>query len=81
MIKIDGKEYDETEFSPELQNYLTVRQEIQVSRTRHVLEIEKIDVLTDHYNKKIVELLKKEKPKESTDGSDSKSNDWPRRNI
>jgi hypothetical protein len=75
MIKIDGKEYDETEFSPELQNYLTVRQEIQVSRTRHVLEIEKIDVLTDHYNKKIVELLKKEKPKESTDGSDSKSND------
>ena len=81
MIKIDGKKYDETEFSPELQNYLTVRQEIQVSRTRHVLEIEKIDVLTDHYNKKIVELLKKEKPKESTDGSDSKSNDWPRRNI
>jgi len=75
MIKIDGKEYDETEFSPELQNYLTVRQEIQVSRTRHVLEIENIDVLTDHYNKKIVELLKKEKPKESTDGSDSKSND------
>lgn len=75
MIKIDGKEYDETEFSPELQNYLTVRQEIQVSRTRHVLEIEKIDVLTDHYNKKIVELLKKEKTKESTDGSDSKSND------
>jgi hypothetical protein len=23
-------------------------------------------------------LLKKEKPEESTDGSDSKSNDWPR---
>ena len=77
MIKIDGKEYDETQFSPELQNYLTVRQEIQVGRTRHVVEIEKIDVLTEHYNKKIVELLKKEKPQESTetDGIDSKSND------
>ena len=75
MIKIDGKEYDESKFSPELQNYLTVRQEIQLGRTRHVVEIEKIDVLTEHYNKKIVELLKKEKPEESTDGSDSKSND------
>ena len=75
MIKIDGKEYDEKKFSPELQNYLTVRQEIQVGRTRHMVEIEKIDVLTEHYNKKIVELLKKEKPEESTDGSDSKSND------
>ena len=74
MIKIDGKEYDESKFSPELQNYLTVRQEIQVGRTRHMVEIEKIDVLTEHYNKKIVELLKKEKPEESTDGSDSKSN-------
>ena len=75
LFKIDGKEYDESKFSPELQNYLTVRQEIQVGRTRHMVEIEKIDVLTEHYNKKIVELLKKEKPEESTDGSDSKSND------
>ena len=40
-----------------------------------MVEIEKIDVLTEHYNKKIVELLKKEKPEESTDGGDSKSND------
>jgi hypothetical protein len=73
MIKIDGKEYDEKQFSPELQNYLTVRQEIQIGRTRHLVEIEKIDVLTEHYNKKIVELLKKEKPQEKTkeDGSDS----------
>ena len=75
MIKIDGKQYDETQFSPQLQNYLTVRNEVQVSRTRHVLEIEKIDVLTEHYNKKIVELLKKEKPEEITDGSDSEPND------
>ena len=74
MITIDGKKYDEKQFSPELQNYLTVRNEVQVGRTRHVLEIEKIDVLTDHYNKKIVELLKKEKPEEITDGSDSEPN-------
>lgn len=60
MITIDGKEYDETKFSPDLQNCLVVRQEIQVNKTRHTLEIEKIDVLTDFYNKKIVELLKNE---------------------
>jgi hypothetical protein len=73
MIKIDGKQYDETQFSPELQNYLTLRQEIQIGRTRHIAEIEKIDVLTEHYNKKIVELIKKEKPEEikEENGSDS----------
>ena len=41
MITIDGKDYDETKFSPELQNYLVVRQEIQVNATRHKLELEK----------------------------------------
>ena len=60
MIKIDGKEYDETQFSPELQNYITVRQEIQLSKIRHKLELEKIDVLTEFYNKKIADLVKKE---------------------
>ena len=44
-VIIDGKTYDETKFSPELQNYLTVRQEIQVSKIRHNIELEKIDVL------------------------------------
>ena len=59
MITIDGKQYDETKFSPELQNYLVVRQEIQVNATRHKLGLKKIDVLTNHYNAKIVELIKK----------------------
>ena len=64
MITIDGKQYDETKFSPELQNYLVVRQEIQASKVRHNLELEKIEVLTAHYNKKIAELVKKEVPEE-----------------
>lgn len=59
-VMIDGVEYDETKFSPELQNYLTVRQEIQLSKIRHQLELEKIEVLTTHYNKKIKELVEKE---------------------
>tara|TARA_B100000029_G_scaffold399430_1_gene398132 strand:+ start:580 stop:780 length:201 start_codon:yes stop_codon:yes gene_type:complete len=64
MITIDGKEYDETKFSPELQNYIAIRQEIQISKTRHLIEIEKIDVLTKFYNEKIVNLIKKEVPTE-----------------
>ena len=63
-VMIDGKEFDVAKLSPELQNYLVVRQEIQASKVRHNLELEKIDVLTEHYNKKIAELVKKEVPEE-----------------
>ena len=63
-VMIDGKEYDVAKLSPELQNYLVVRQEIQASKVRHHLELEKIEVLTTHYNKKIAELVKKEVPEE-----------------
>ena len=63
-VMIDGKEFDVTKLSPELQNYLVVRQEIQASKVRHIVELEKIDVLTSHYNNKIAELVKKEIPEE-----------------
>ena len=63
-VMIDGKDYDVAKLSPELQNYLVVRQEIQASKVRHNLELEKIEVLTAHYNKKIAELVKKEIPEE-----------------
>jgi hypothetical protein len=63
-VMIDGKEYDVAKLSPVLQNYLVVRQEIQASKVRHNLELEKIEVLTTHYNNKIAELVKKEVPEE-----------------
>ena len=63
-VMIDGKDYDVSKMSPELQNYLVVRQEIQASKVRHMIELEKIDVLTTHYNNKIAELVKKEVPEE-----------------
>jgi len=59
-INIDGTNYDEKKFSPELQNYLVTRQDLQVNKTRLLLEVEKIDVLTEHFNKKIVDLVSKE---------------------
>ena len=63
-VLIDGKNYKVESLSPELQNYLVVRQEIQASKVRHNLELEKIEVLTKHYNTKIAELVKKEVPEE-----------------
>ena len=59
-VIIDGKEYDEKTFSPELQNYIVVRQELQVSKVRHDIELEKIEILTKHYNEKIKKLVEKE---------------------
>ena len=72
-ITIDGKVYDETTFSVGLRNRITARQEIEASRVRHDIELEKIAVLPDFYNKKILELMKAEKVQPIKDhyGSDS----------
>ena len=43
-ITIDGKVYDETTFSVGLRNRITARQEIEASRVRHDIELEKIAV-------------------------------------
>ena len=46
-------------------------QEIEQSKVRHDIELEKIAVLTEFYNKKILELMKKEKVQPIENGSDS----------
>ena len=38
-VMIDGKDYNVSKLSPELQNYLVVRQEIQASKLRNTLEL------------------------------------------
>ena len=58
MITIDGKEYDVEELPIELRNYIAARQEIQQSKIRHEIELEKIEVLTKFYNGKIQEGVK-----------------------
>lgn len=57
MVTINGKEYDESKFSDDLKNIIIARQEIQNNKTRLLIELEKIDVLTEYYNKKITEQL------------------------
>jgi hypothetical protein len=58
-ITIDGVVYKEEELSVYLKNIILARQEIQQGRTRHTIEIEKIDVLTSYYNDKIKEEIAK----------------------
>ena len=58
VISIDGKDYDIDTLPNDLRNTIVARQEIQQSRVRHEIELEKIDVLTKHYNDKIQEGVK-----------------------
>jgi len=58
-ITINGTEYDETKFDDVLKNYIIARQQIQVNRINIIMELEKIDVLTNYYDSKINEELKK----------------------
>ena len=66
-ITIDGKVYDETKFSVKLRNTIVARQEIEQSKVRHEIELEKIKVLTDYYNNSISEMMKKEKVQPETE--------------
>ena len=65
-IFINGKEYKQNELSSDCLNAIAVRQDLQSSRVRHVLEVEKIDVLTKYYDDKIEkEISKKDDSKDT----------------
>jgi hypothetical protein len=69
VITIDGKDYVINELPLDVRNTIVVRQEIQTSKLRHEIELEKIEVLTNHYNEKIKKGL------EQLNGSNSESTD------
>ena len=52
-ISIDGKDYIISELPLDVRNTIVARQEIQTSKVRHTVELEKIEVLTNYYNEKI----------------------------
>ena len=66
---IDGKEFKESDLSLRCRNIIVARAEIQQSKTRHEIELEKIEVLTNYYNGEIKKELEK------SDGGESKSTD------
>ena len=64
-ISIDGKEYNVNELPLDVRNTIVARQEIQQSKVRHTIELEKIEVLTNYYNEKIKKgLEQQDKPEE-----------------
>jgi len=67
IITIDGKSYSLSELPLDVRNTIVARQEIQQSKVRHEVELEKIEVLTNFYNDKISKGLKE------LDGSESES--------
>jgi len=69
IVTIDGKEYELSKLPLDVRNTIVARQEIQRSKVRHNIELEKIEVLTNYYNEKIKKGL------EEVNGSDSKSKD------
>jgi len=75
IITIDGKDYIISELPLDVRNTIVARQEIQTSKVRHEVELEKIEVLTNYYNDKIKKGL------ETLNGSNGKSTDWTRRYI
>jgi hypothetical protein len=57
-ITINGVEYNESDLSADIKNTIVARSEILQSKVRHEIEMEKIEVLLAHYNKKIEEEIK-----------------------
>jgi len=73
-IFINGKEYKQNELSGDCLNAIAVRQDLQANRVRHVLEVEKIDVLTKYYDDKIEKELAKKDDTKSANGAATASN-------
>ena len=69
IITIDGIEYELSKLPVDIRNTIVARQEIQTSKVRHEIELEKIEVLTNYYNEKIKKGL------EEHNGSESESKD------
>tara|TARA_B100000614_G_scaffold251248_2_gene262545 strand:- start:263 stop:568 length:306 start_codon:yes stop_codon:yes gene_type:complete len=73
-IFINGKEYKQNELSADTLNAIAVRQDLQAQRVRHVIEVEKIDVLTKHYDDKIEKELAKKDESSKDNGAATASN-------
>tara|TARA_B100001059_G_scaffold210762_1_gene224637 strand:+ start:104 stop:289 length:186 start_codon:yes stop_codon:yes gene_type:complete len=60
MISIDNIEYKEEDLTEEQKNWVYALNEILTSKRKIMIELEKIDVLTNYYNEKLKQDLVKE---------------------
>ena len=74
-ITINGKEFKQTDLSQVCLNAIAIRQDLQASRVRHVLEVEKIDVLTKYYDEKIEKEIAPKDDKSSSNDTTQPSNE------
>jgi hypothetical protein len=60
MISIDNIEYKEEDLTEEQKNWVYALNEILTSKRKIMIELEKINVLTNYYNEKLKQDLVKE---------------------
>ena len=74
VFTIEGKDYKRSELNPKTINSIVIRQDLQATKIKLTLELEKVPVLQAHYDGVIAKELgidlKKEAPK--TDANASK---------
>ena len=75
VFTIDGKDYKKSDLSPKTFNSIVVRQDLQATKIKLSLELEKIAILQAHYDNAIANELgseiKKPEPNSSTTGADT----------
>ena len=59
-VTINKKEYVESELPIDIKNTIVARSEILTSKARQTIEMENVEVLLNHYNKKIEEFVNKQ---------------------
>ena len=60
-FKFEGKTYKESDLNDDIVNIFLVQGEINQSKLRHKIELEKIEVLNNYYNDKLKKELKDKK--------------------
>ena len=73
---IDGKDYKSSDLSPQCFNSIVVRQDLQATKVKLTLELEKVAILQAHYDTVIakdlgIDLAKKVKEDKSKTNSDA----------
>ena len=74
-FNIEGKDYKKSELSTKTYNSIIVRQDLQATKIKLSLELEKIAILQAHYDNAIAKELgiemKKDEPNSSSTGADT----------
>ena len=75
VFTIDGKDYKRSDLNPKTYNSIVVRQDLQATKIKLSLELEKIAILQAHYDNAIAKELgiemKKDEPNSSSTGAEA----------